>query len=104
MIVEERTYRIVAGRLPEYLEVYERKGLSVQRDVLGQLLGYFTTEVGGLSSLVHLWGYDSFDERSRRRALLQTEQRWQNYLRECTPMIQKMQNRILVPTSFSPIS
>jgi hypothetical protein len=103
MIVEERLYRIATGRLPEYLKHYEEKGLEVQRRILGNLIGYFTTEVGPLSTLVHLWGYADLNDRAVRRATLAQEPLWQEYLRLCTPLIETMENRILVPTSFSPL-
>jgi hypothetical protein len=103
MIVEERIYRIAAGRLPEYLERYEAMGLELQKRVLGNLIGYFTTEIGPLSSLVHLWGYESLEDRSERRSALGREPTWQEYLKVCTPMILEMENRILVPTAFSPL-
>jgi len=104
MLVEERCYVL---RMPygpqEYLALYEAEGLAVQREALGNLLGYFHTEVGGLNTMVHLWGYDSFEERLRRRALLAADPRWQAYLDRIRPLIESMSNRLLVPTSFSPI-
>jgi hypothetical protein len=103
MIIEERIYRIQAGRLPEYLAKYQEMGLELQKRVLGNLIGYFTTDIGPLSTLVHLWGYESLDERAARRAALANESAWQDYLRVCTPLIVDMENRILLPTAFSPI-
>jgi NIPSNAP protein len=104
MIVEERCYTL---RMPygpqDYLALYEAEGLEVQRTTLGSLLGYFHTEVGGLNTMVHLWGYDSFDERMRRRAALAADPSWQRYLVRIRPLIESMSNRLLVPTSFSPI-
>ncbi|MEP9386044.1 NIPSNAP family protein [Mesorhizobium sp. KR9-304] len=103
MIVEERTYQIAAGKLPDYLARYEELGLELQKRILGNLIGYFTTEIGPLSRLVHLWGYESLTDRERRRAELAGLAAWQEYLRVCTPMIVGMENRILVPTAFSPL-
>jgi hypothetical protein len=104
MIVEERCYTL---RMPygpqDYLTLYEAEGLEVQRATLGQLLGYFHTEVGGLNTMVHLWGYDSFDERMQRRAALAADPVWQRCLTRIRPMIESMSNRLLVPASFSPI-
>lgn len=104
MIVEERCYLL---RMPygpqDYLALYEAEGLAVQRETLGNLLGYFHTEVGGLNTMVHLWGYDSFEDRMRRRAALSADPSWQSYLARVRPMIESMSNRLLVPTSFSPI-
>lgn len=103
MIVEERTYQIVAGQLPTYLEIYEGKGLEIQKGILGNLVGYFVCEIGTPGCLVHLWSYSSLEDRFQRRAMLAADPGWQDYLKLCTPLIQKMENRILLPTSFSPI-
>lgn len=103
MILEERTYRIAAGRIGEYLSNYEKLGLEVQTRILGGLVGYFQTEIGDLSSVVHLWRYESLEDRTARRAELARQPEWQDYLAVCTPLIQEMRNRILVPASFSPL-
>ncbi|MCW5653034.1 NIPSNAP family protein [Hydrogenophaga sp.] len=105
MLVEERTYVIRPEYTPaQYLEIYASTGaLELQQRVLGRMLGYFTTEIGTLNALVHLWGYDSFEERARRRALLAQEPAWHTYLDRIRPMLQSMENRLLQPTVFSPI-
>ena len=105
MLVEERCYLIRPEfTTADYLQVYASTGaLELQKRILGNMLGYFTTEIGELNALVHLWGYDSFEERARRRALLSAEASWQDYLRQIRPMLQSLTNRLLVPTDFSPI-
>jgi hypothetical protein len=104
MLVEERCYVL---RLPygpqDYLKLYEAEGLAIQRAALGKLLGYFHTEVGELNTMVHLWGYDSFEDRLARRAALGADPAWARYLDRVRPMIGSMSNRLLIPTSFSPI-
>lgn len=104
MIVEERTYVLHTWvNLKEYMEIYEHEGLSVQRPILGGFLGYFVTEFGTQNQLVHLWGYSSLDDRTRRRALLAENEQWLQCLSKIRPMIMTMENRIMYPTSFSPI-
>ena len=103
MIVEERTYHVFTGKLPEVVRMYGDEGTHLQQEHLGNLIGAFTVEVGEPSSIVHLWGYDSFEERSRRRAALQADPRWQDFLKRLQPLIHTQRNRILVPTPFSPI-
>jgi hypothetical protein len=103
MLIEERIYTIAAGKLPTYLALYTNGPLELQTRILGNLLGYFTSEIGPLSTLVHLWGYSSFEDRISRREALSAEPEWQNYLSAVTPLIVKMENRLLVPTAFSPI-
>lgn len=104
MIVEERIYVLHTWvNLDEYLEIYEKEGLSVQQPILGGFLGYFATEIGTMNQLVHLWAYSSPDDRARRRAVLAANETWQGCLRKIRPMIMTMENRLMYPTSFSPI-
>ena len=103
MIVEERTYHIHTGRLPEVVRLYEEEGIAIQQELLGNLIGWFTVDVGELSSVVSMWGYESHAERERRRAELQRDERWRAFLAKLQPLVHTQRNRILVPTSFSPI-
>lgn len=105
MLIEERCYVLHAEHTPAgYLELYRQSGaLELQMKTLGRLLGYFVTEVGELNAVVHLWGYESFEDRARRRALLAAEPLWQTYLSQIRPMLKSMNNRLLTPTEFSPI-
>ena len=50
-----------------------------------------------------MWGYASHGEREERRAALQAREDWQAFLARIQPLIHTQQNRILVPTAFSPI-
>ena len=70
---------------------------------LGHLIGAFTVDIGDLSSIVQLWGYDDLNQRAERRARMQADPRWQSFLERLTPMIHTQRNRILVPTAFSPL-
>ena len=103
MIVEERTYHIYTGRLADVVEMYAGEGTAIQQEHLGHLIGAFTVDIGEPSSIVQLWGYDSFAERERRRAELQADGDWKAFLPKIQPLIHVQRNRILVPTSFSPI-
>ena len=103
MIVEERTYHVITGKLPEVVKLYEQEGIALQQEHLGNLLGWFTVDVGELSSVVSLWGYDGYGERERRRAELQADERWKSFLARLQPLLHTQWNRIMVPTSFSPI-
>jgi hypothetical protein len=103
MIVEQRDYHVYTGKLPELVRLYADEGIALQQEHLGNLIGWFTVDVGALSTVVSLWGYDSAGERERRRALLQADERWRTFLGKIQPLIHTQQNRILVPTAFSPI-
>ena len=103
MIVEQRDYHVFTGKLPELIRLYETEGIVIQNEVLGGLIGAFTTDIGALSTYTSMWGYESFAEREERRAKLQADDTWKAFLGKIQPLIHTQQNRILVPTSFSPI-
>jgi NIPSNAP len=103
VIVEQRDYHVFTGKLPELLKAYETEGIAIQQEYLGGLVAAFTTDVGALSTYTSLWRYDSFADREQRRARLQADERWGPFLAQIQPLIHTQQNRILIPTSFSPI-
>jgi hypothetical protein len=102
MIVEERIYSLQIGAVPEYLKLYEAEGLAIQRPILGRMVGYFSTEIGALHQIVHMWAYRDLNERAERRARLTADERWKAYVKKTRPLQISQENRILVPAPFSP--
>jgi hypothetical protein len=94
---------VYTGKLNELVRLYSDEGIAIQEEILGGLIGVFTTDIGALSTYTSLWRYDGFGERERRRAQLQADERWQQFLAKIQPLIHTQQNRILVPTAFSPL-
>jgi NIPSNAP len=103
MIVEERDYRVKHGQLAEFIEAYSKHGLPIQQELLGNFLGYFTTDIGELNHVVAWWQYDSLADREARRARMAADPRWKEYLKMTAGMLDIQQTRILVPTAFSPL-
>ena len=103
MIVEQRDYHVFTGKLNELVRLYADEGIAIQQEILGGLVAVFTTDVGALSTYTSLWGYDDYAQREERRAVLQADERWRSFLAKIQPLIHTQQNRILIPTSFSPI-
>ena len=102
MIVEERIYTLYLGKVPEYTRLMETEGIAIQEPVLGKLFGYFSTEFGPLNQVIHMWAYESLEERTRRRALLMQDQKWLAFLTKLRPLIEKQENKLLIPMPFSP--
>ncbi|WP_018390243.1 NIPSNAP family protein [Ancylobacter sp. FA202] len=103
MILEERDYHIVPGRMGDFLNAYETLGLDIQKRYLGTFIGHFVTEIGELNHVVALWRYDSMADREARRALMLAHPPWQDYLAAIKGMIQSQQTRLLAPTALSPM-
>lgn len=66
MIYEIRTYDL---KLRSLREVIKRFGDVIEkRQALSTLAGFWYTEFGPLNQIVHIWTYESADERARIRA------------------------------------
>jgi hypothetical protein len=62
MIYEIRTYNVKPGQVAEYERRFS-EGLEV-RSKYSQLYGMWHTEIGPLNQVVHLWSYDSLQQRA----------------------------------------
>jgi hypothetical protein len=102
MIVEERIYTLKIAGAAEWFKAYEAEGMKIQLGHLGHMVGYYTTDIGMLNQVVHLWAYSDLKDRQDRRAQLAADKSWQAYLAKILPLIQTMESKILVPTPFSP--
>jgi hypothetical protein len=103
MIVEQRTYDFHPGAIPKFLGLYESMGARyLQARILGNLVGYYVTDLGPLNQTVHLWAYASLDDRAVRRAALAAEPVWRDFLGQIVPLLQRQDSKILMPTAFSP--
>lgn len=100
MIVEMRTYTLALGATGRYFRAYAEKGLEIQKKILGHLVGYYSVEVGGLNQVIHLWAYENFEERTKRRAELWSNAEWLAYVREVGSLVAKQENQILTPAPF----
>jgi NIPSNAP len=103
VIVELRDYHVYTGKLPELVRLYETEGTAIQQEILGTFVGAFTTDIGELSTYTHIWTYEDFADRETRRARLAADERWKVFLTKILPLIHTQRNRIMVPTSYSPL-
>jgi hypothetical protein len=103
VIVELRTYTIQPTKMKEWLDNYEQLGLPTQLRMLGKLIGFFTTEIGPLNQVTHLWAYDSLADREARRAAMMKDPEWERYRKSIPPIVLAQECKILNPTSFSPL-
>ena len=105
VIVEQRTYTLKALRTGDFLELYERAALPLQKKYLGHLVGFFVSEIGPLNQVVHLWAFDSLAEREKRRKAIHGEADWPHYLKELRGLdiVVEQERNIVESVSFSPV-
>jgi len=105
MIIDHRSYTLYPAKFGKWLALYEKYGLPVQLEHLGNLIGFFQTEIGPLNQVVHLWGYDDLNERQRRRAAMAQDPAWHDFMKRNAELgaLLTQEDKIIVPVSFSPI-
>jgi hypothetical protein len=101
-MVEMRSYVLRPGALPEFMHLMGSEGIGIERPILGDMLGFYSTEIGAINKVIHLWRYASFEDRQQRRARLAASPEWAAFVPKVLPLIQEMHNELLNPAPFSP--
>lgn len=97
-IYEMRSYKYNPGEIPSVIERWSKH--IAAREQYSPLVGAWYSELGGLNKWVHLWAFRSFEERQRIRAEAREKGIWPPP-GGGAPI--KMENKILLPASFSPL-
>lgn len=104
MIHELRTYQVKAGNVGQYVEQSGSIARPIRGDRYGKLLGYFSTDLGPLNQVVHLWEYADLAERAALRAGLARDERWRTeYIPKSQPLLEWQENTILSPVDWYPV-
>jgi hypothetical protein len=102
MLFDHRTYTVKPGTLPAHLDLYETHGKAPQERHLGPPALYAVTETGPINTYVHVWVYEDAADRAKKRAAMQADPDWQNYVklsREAGYLIQQ-ENKLMTPAPF----
>ncbi|HEX3862276.1 MAG TPA: NIPSNAP family protein [Stellaceae bacterium] len=97
MIVEMRTYTLKPGSTPDFEERFG-KALPA-RAKLSPLAAFWHSEVGPLNQVIHVWPYESMDERTRIRGEATKLEGWPPNTRE---FVTAQKSQIFIPAPFSP--
>lgn len=103
MIYELRTYQLVVGGLPEYLEVARTKILPGVAEHGLKPVGFWYTEAGQLNEVVHLWAYNDLNERQEKWGKWARDPRRTEVLAKLRTIVISQSNKFLSPTDFSPL-
>src|SRR5262252_1576081 len=96
MIYELRTYTVKPGTLGEMIEAASTVSRDIRKDDFGKLEGYWSTEIGPLNQVMHLWSYRDYEERAGLRAELAKNPRWTaEYIPLIRPLLVRQDVRLL---------
>lgn len=102
MIVDVRTYTLIPRKTPVYVELFEKHALPVMKRHGLELMGYYTSQIGALNQVVHLWRYDSLADLERKRTARDADPEWAQFLTRTEGMVLMQDNKIMKPAAFSP--
>jgi hypothetical protein len=96
MIYELRTYTVKPGTVGDMVKAASTVSRDIRKDDYGKLEGYWSTEIGPLNQVLHMWSYRDFEERAKLRAELSKNPRWGGeYLPLIRPMLMRQDVRLL---------
>lgn len=103
-IYEMRTYDLEVGHLGSVMTLYREKGWPALEagGFDSRLVGYFTSDVGPLNQLVHLWKFeDDADRRDFWRRLFKDDA-FMAFAAELRPSITAQRNQLLLAAPWGP--
>ncbi len=95
MIYEVRTYNLKPGTVAQFEESFAEA--IPHRAKYSPLAAFWHTDIGPLNQVIHVWPYESLEERDQIRAEASKDPNWPPH---DLSMIQEMQSEIWNPAPF----
>ncbi|MBD3743593.1 NIPSNAP family protein [Klebsiella pneumoniae] len=105
MIYEKRTYTINPLKMADWLALYQSDALGGANRPSRPANRLLFTEIGVVNQVVHIWAYESLDDRLVRRARMAQDERWQTFSRKNRELaaVERLESVLMRPTAFSPL-
>lgn len=94
-LINLRYYTIAPRKMGEFLDVFDRLAMPVLIRSLGAPIGFYTSTVGTLNQVVHLWAYRDFADMEARWHARDTDPDFGEYLRSSGHLIVAQEDRLL---------
>ena len=106
MIYELRTYHVMPGRMPDITKRFNDVTMDLFKKHGMQVVGFWQTAVGESDELIYMMAFEDMNDMTRKWGAFQADAEWQEARAKSEvngPLVARMTNRILRPTSFSPL-
>ena len=80
-----------------FLDAFDQLAMPILLRHLGAPLAFYTSSIGPLNQVVHLWGYDSLDDFEKRSAARDTDPDFAAYLHATRDLVLAQETRIIKP-------
>ncbi|NVO15727.1 MAG: NIPSNAP family protein [Rhodoplanes sp.] len=103
MIYEMRTYELKVGATARYVQQFSEVGLPIVSRYC-KLVGYWVVEGGRLNRVVHVWEFESLEQRSVAREHWWQDPEWiEKYLPLALPLVLSQESILMTAAPFSPV-
>ena len=100
-IVDHRIYTIVPRAMPEFLKAFDQLAMPLLLKHLGEPLAFYTSSIGPLNQVVHLWGYESLDDMEKRSMARDSDPDFGAYLQATRHLIVAQETCIIRPVHLA---
>jgi hypothetical protein len=103
-IYEKRVYEVTVGQMAEVTRLYSTLGWpTLEAGGFAQhLIGYFISDTGDLHQLVHLWRFDSDDDRRAFWKRLFANEDFMVFARQLRPLVKSQNVQLLLAAPWGP--
>lgn len=101
MIYELRTYMVKPDKMDELLLLWEREGKPII-DKYMKVLGIWTTDIGPLNQVVHLYAWDDLTQRERARKAFYALPESKVYVAKVKKLYDHQECKVMTAVHFSP--
>jgi hypothetical protein len=94
-LIDLRVYTIRLRKMSKFLQVFDELAMPVQIKYLGLPIGMYTSVVGKLNQVVHLWAFPDMGSFEARHAARDLDPAWPAYLEASEDLIVAQETRLL---------
>ncbi|XP_078359200.1 protein NipSnap homolog 3B-like [Oculina patagonica] len=99
-IYDMRTYYIRPKDFAEFMQL-TNEYIHLKSDTNSVLNGYWTSDIGGLNEVTHIWEYGNYAQRAEAIKALYQDQTWvNNYVKKILKMLVKQDNLVMNPVHW----
>lgn len=103
-LVNLRYYTIAPRKMAEFLDVFDRLAMPVLIRTLGAPIGFYTSTVGTLNQVVHLWAYEDMADMERRWQARDADPDFPEYLRASAHLVIAQEDRLVKATPLASLA
>lgn len=100
-VYELRNYRVRPGAIREWVGYFT--AALPAREKYSKIVGLWTGEAGQPNEVVHIWAYPDLNARQEARAASSKDPRWQEFLKQGSPLLDELHSTVMLPAAHSPL-